>query len=139
PEGTEGARRMGRVSGPLQPIPLESPVERAPAQTQRLGGLTDVAVEAGHGFLDQEALDFLEAHILEPSASLARRPHAEIALTHERPLRHQHGTLDGVIELADVARPAVLEQELHGTALETGQSLAIALRVLTQEMLRQQR
>ena len=44
-----------------------------------------------------------------------------------------------MIQLADVARPGVLEQHLHGAALEAGQPLAIALRVLPEKVLREQR
>ena len=44
-----------------------------------------------------------------------------------------------VIQLAHVARPRVLEQHLHRAALEAGEALAVALRVLTEEVLRQQR
>ena len=44
-----------------------------------------------------------------------------------------------MIELADVARPAVLEQHLHRAALEAGEPLAVALRVLAEEVLREQR
>ena len=49
------------------------------------------------------------------------------------------GALDGVAELADVARPAQAAQILHGVRSESGYLLAITLAQLTQEMLRQQR
>ena len=63
----------------------------------------------------------------------------EIGRLDQRSGGHQHGALDRVIELADVAGPGVLEQHLHRAALEPGQPLAIALRVLPQEVLREQR
>ena len=44
-----------------------------------------------------------------------------------------------MIELADVAGPRVLEEDLHRAAFEAGQPLAIALRVLPQEVLGEQR
>src|SRR5437764_7701118 len=52
----------------LEPVALQAPVQRASAQAERLGRLTDVAVKAGHRLLDEEALDFFEAHVLEPPA-----------------------------------------------------------------------
>ena len=57
-----------------------------------------------------------------------RRP--ELAEADRRALRHQHAALDGVIELADVARPRMIEQRLQRRRLEAGDVLAVALRVL---------
>ena len=54
-------------------------------------------------------------------------------------LRHQHAALDRVIELADVARPRVIEQRLQRRRLEAAEVLPIALRVLPQEVRRQRR
>ena len=73
-----------------------------------------------------------------PPPSL-RGAQAEIGRLDQRALRHQHRALDRVIELADVAGPGVLEQHLHRAALEAGEPLAVALRVLAEEVLRQQR
>src|SRR4029079_10169074 len=124
----------------LQAVPLEPAVERAAAEAERLGGLADVAVEARHGFLDQEALDVFEAHVFEASAAfLGRGAEAEIRRLDERTGGHQDGALDGMIQFAHVAWPGVLEQHLHGAGLEAGQPLAIALRMLPQEMLGEQR
>ena len=64
---------------------------------------------------------------------------AEIAALHLVALRHQHGALDGVVELADVAGPGVVEQQLHGRVVEAVEALAVALRVLRQEVTGQQR
>jgi hypothetical protein len=44
-----------------------------------------------------------------------------------------------VIQLAHVAWPRVLEQRLHGVAFKAGELLAVALRVLAQELLREER
>ena len=67
------------------------------------------------------------------------RAQAEVGRLDQRALRHQHRALDRVIELADVAGPAVLEQHLHRAALEPGEALPVALRVLAEEVLREQR
>src|SRR5579872_5762421 len=124
----------------LEAIALKAPVQGRAAQAERLGGLADVAVESGHGLLDQEALDVLEAHVLEASArGVLACAEPQIGRLDERPLCHQDGALDRMIELPDVSGPAVLEQRLHRAGLEAGQPFAIALRVLTKEMLREQR
>ena len=66
-----------------------------------------------------------------------RRP--EIAGADGVALRHQHGAFDRVIELADVAGPAVIEQHLHRRRIEARETFAIALRVLPQKVSREQR
>ena len=79
PEGPPRARvRRVSVTGDLEPVTLQPPVQRAAAQAERLRRLADVAVVPGHRLLDQEALDFFEAHVLEAPAALAAGPQAEI-------------------------------------------------------------
>src|SRR5262249_55794251 len=46
----------------LESVALEPPVQSAAAQAERFRGLADVAVKAGHGLFNQEALDVFEAH-----------------------------------------------------------------------------
>ena len=128
-----GSSRYG-----LQLVALQPAVERAARQAERAGGVADVAV-ARHRLLDQERLDFLEAHVLEPRGRAAVDAQPEVAGADGRPLRHQHRALDGVIQLAHVARPAMVDQDLHRRGIEPGERLAIALRVLAQEVLGEQR
>src|SRR5689334_20770710 len=123
----------------LQSVALKPAVQGAAAQTECFGGLADVAVEASHGLLDQEALNILEAHVFEAAATVLIGAKSEVARLDQRSRRHEDGSLDGVIELADVPGPAVLEQDLHRAALEAGQAFAVALRVLTKKMLREKR
>src|SRR6266567_5843807 len=61
-----------------QAVTLEPPIKRAAAQAQGLGGFADVALEAGEGLLDEEALDFLQAHILQARRSLASTFQAQV-------------------------------------------------------------
>jgi hypothetical protein len=49
-----------------QPVFLEPPIKRAAAQPEFLGGFARVAVAASERFFDQERLDLLDAHFLEP-------------------------------------------------------------------------
>src|SRR5690349_21490954 len=102
----------------LQPVTLQPTIEGRTAQSERFRGLADVAVEARHGLLDQEALDILEAHVLEASAaSVFARAQSEVGRSDERPLRHEDGAFHRMIQFAHVPRPAVLEQRLHRAAL----------------------
>src|SRR5438093_1570739 len=123
----------------LESVALESSIQRAAAQTERFGRLADVAVEARHRLLDQESLDVLEAHLLDARGRILVQPQAEIAGADRGGLRHQHAALDRVIELADVARPRMVEQRLQRRRLEAGDRLPVPLRVLLQEVRRQRR
>ena len=133
--GASGALTVPDV---LELVALQAAIERAARQAERARGLADVAV-ARHRLLDQERFDVFEAHVLEARAAGAFGAQAEVARADGVALRHQHGAFDRVIELADVARPAVIEQHLHRRRIEAGQRLAIALRVQPQEVPRQQR
>src|SRR5438132_689477 len=50
------------------------------------------------------------------------------------PLGEEHGPLDGVVELAHVARPRVPQQRFHRVGGEGGGALAVAARVAEQEV-----
>src|SRR4029453_10262578 len=63
----------------LQPESLKPPVERAAAETEALGRVGAVAVVPGQGLLDEEAFDFLEAHVLDASRRVACGAQAEVA------------------------------------------------------------
>jgi hypothetical protein len=54
-----------------------------------------------------------------------------------RRIRHQHGPLDAVGQLADVARPAVGEQRRPRRRLEAGERLAVARGVVRQKVVGQ--
>ena len=90
---------------------LQPSIQGAAAQSQRLGGLADVAIVTGERLLDQETFDLFEAHVLDSGDGILRRAQSEIARAHELVLCHQHGALDGMIELAHIARPRVIEQQ----------------------------
>src|ERR1051326_263596 len=94
----------------LEAVALQASVERAAAETERLRRLRHVAVEARHRLLDQEPFDILEAHVLDARGGVAIDAEPELADPDRGALRHQHAALDRVIELADVARPRVIEQ-----------------------------
>ncbi len=66
-----------------------------------------------------------------------RSAQTEIARGDLRTGRHQHAALDGMLELAHVARPRMAQQRVHRRAVESGQVLAIAARMLFEEMQRE--
>ena len=73
----------------------------------------------------------------EVASRSMRRPSSREA--DRRTLRHQHATLDRVIEFADVSGPRMIEQCLQSRRFERGDVLPIALRVLAQEVRGQRR
>src|ERR1035438_9555308 len=95
------------ITCPQQAISLQRPVERGAAQAERVGGMTDVAAESRQRLLDEQRLDIFEAHVLQPRRTLAPRAQSKVDGTHHLTLRHQHGPLHGVIQLAHVARPGM--------------------------------
>src|SRR3954452_11240020 len=133
------ATRLSVVSCGSEPMLLEPPVEGAAREAQRLGGLADVAV-AGERLLDQHPLDLLQRQILQlarGSRGRRRRLQAQVLRPHEVAAPHEHAALDGVVELAYVARPRVALQSGDRRLLEAPEALAVALRVLLQELLGQ--
>src|ERR1019366_10685119 len=53
-------------------------------------------------------------------------------------LRHQNGALDNMIQLADVALPRIVEQQLHSRVIETADAFTIPLGVSGKKVRRQQ-
>ena len=111
--GTRGSPRGGWTA--LARVhSAHAPVERAPRQPERLRGVAHVAVEAGESLLDQTASRRPRVAV-RPSAERPSRsgPEPEIGGAHLLALREEDRPLDGVIELADVARPRMGQQRLH--------------------------
>src|ERR1700674_5205629 len=92
----------------LEAIALQPPVERTARQAEGLGGPAHVPVEAAERLLDQEALDILEAHVVEAGLPSPPRPEPQVLRLELGPVGHEHGTLHRVVQLAHVARPGVL-------------------------------
>src|ERR1700737_3875940 len=56
----------------LQSILLETPVECAPAQTERLGGFARIAIVARQSFFDKEGFDLFQAHFFQATGIAGR-------------------------------------------------------------------
>src|SRR5439155_242522 len=96
---------------------------------------------ASERLLDQYALDVFQTHLVERRGG-APAPSAvqpEVTRLHTPALRHEHGSLDRMIELPHVARPGMAEQHLHGVRRELHCGFAIACGVAVQEMRGEQR
>src|SRR5258706_5087068 len=119
-EHPETAQPRDPATSLRDPILLQSPIQRCPAQPERLGDAGEVAVVVLQALDDHAALDLIEGHragIRERGvAALAR---FEIANGHEivqgqlLPVAHDDGALDGLTKLADVARPVLGLEPLH--------------------------
>jgi hypothetical protein len=62
---------------------------------------------------------------------------AEVRRVDDVALRHQDSTLDGVIELANVPRPTVIDERSQRRRIEAGDGFSIPLRVRCQEARRE--
>src|ERR1017187_2070524 len=127
------------ITGPQQAISLQPPVERAAAQAERVGGMADVAAESRQRLLDEQRLDIFEAHVFQSRRTLAPGAQPEVDGAHHLTLRHQHGPLHGVIQLAHVARPGVGQQRLDGGFVKPRQRLAVVFGMLAQKLAGQNR
>src|ERR1700674_4562620 len=76
PVAAAGARAWLAAS---DSIFLQPPVERAPAQTQRVGRLADVSPATVESFGDQQGLHHFQSEILHLSCSFARVPQDQVA------------------------------------------------------------
>src|SRR5262245_40656092 len=118
---------------------LQPAIKGAAAQSQSFGGLADVAVETGQRLFDQEAFDLFEVHVFEPRRAVRRLIEAQVAGLDDRPLRHQDGAFDGVVQLAHVAGPGVLRERVHRRRVERRDEFAIVFGVELQKMVGEQR
>src|SRR4029434_7503212 len=63
----------------------------------------------------------------------------QIACADDISLGHQHGTFDGVIQFAHISWPRVTRELRCGCFVKSGEVLAVALRMLAEEMAGQER
>ncbi len=73
-----------------------------------------------------------------PSPGAARCAKPEIRRTDVIALSEKHSPLDSMIEFADISRPGVIEKQLPAGGIKPRKHLAVALRILVEEIFRQQ-
>src|SRR5688572_9580902 len=108
---------------------LETAVHGAARKPERVGGAAHVAIETFERALDEVALRIVERHAFEQRRTTTRYPQAEILWLTRFALRHQHGALDDVLELAHITRPRMVAHRVERLGLETGDRFFITLRL----------
>lgn len=93
-----------------------------------------VAGGAGEGLADEDTLDRFEAHFVEGGRGGAGLVEAEVGGFDLRAAGHEDGAFEGVVELADVAGPAMLQKGLDGGGFEAADLLAVTLGVAGEEV-----
>ena len=83
-------------------------------------------------------LDLLQAHVLDARHGLAGAE-PEVGGADDLARGHEYAALDGVVEFADVAGPAMVLHGLEGAGVKPGDGLAVALDMLLEEMLGEER
>ena len=123
-----------RMTMRLDAIFFHPPVEGPAAESEGFCRLAHVAVAAREGFADEDTLHRLEGHLFEGLGGDARGGEAEVGDFDDVFAGHEDGALDGVVELADVAGPGVVQHQLQRGGVDALHLLAIALRVAGEEM-----
>src|SRR5579859_812576 len=117
---------------------LQPAVHSAAAQSKRFGGLADVPLVTGKRALDEIFLHFVEAHLFELSSSASSLcAQAKVGRADGGPRGKEHASFHRMIQFAHIPRPRVLVESLQRGRIETGDVLAIALRVAVEKMVRQ--
>src|SRR5713101_4828606 len=128
-----------RRAASFQSMFLQPAVHGAAAQSQGLGGLADVSFVARESALNQVALHFVEAHLLQLRCSTSSLcTQAEVCRADGWAGRKEHATFHCVIQFADVAWPGMFMKSLDSRRVESGNTLAVALRIAVEKMVRQE-
>src|SRR5579875_847202 len=98
-----------------------------------------VSARPRQGLTNQKLLDFFETHLLNARCSARAAAQRQIARFDTALLRHQHRTLDHMIQLAHIALPGVLLERLRGVWIEARDVLPIPPSVHPKEVGRERR
>jgi len=97
--------------------------------------VADVVFVAGKGFLDEEAFDIFEAHLVVGHGTVgAVGFEGKVGGADERAGRHEDGAFNGMIELAHIAGPLMREQGLDGLRLEAADVFAVTGAMLREKV-----
>src|SRR6266403_2452286 len=122
----------------FQSMFLQAAVHGAAAQSQGFGCLADVSFVARESALNQVALHFVEAHLLQLGRSTSSLcTQAEVCRADGWAGRKEYATFHCVVQFADVARPGMLMKSLDRGRVESGNTFAVALRIAVEKMVRQ--
>src|ERR1043166_5998082 len=118
-EDAELAGDRGDLGWPglgLESVLAQPAVQLHSGNPQFLRGPHLVAVRLLHDPLDGPPLHVFEIGAVDPRRR--RRPQREIVATNHSVLAHDRRSLDDVPQLADVARPVVVQQRRHGLRVQ---------------------
>src|SRR5713226_5408399 len=118
----------------FQSMFLQPAIHGAAAQSQSLGCLADISFVARESTLDEIALNFVEAHLLQVGrAASGLRSQSEVCRADRRAGREEHPAFHCMIKFPNVAWPCMLMKSLDGSRVETGNIFAVALRVTVED------
>jgi hypothetical protein len=143
--GSRHRRHGARLGALVEDLVLfHLAVQRRPIQPQNLRRLLFVPVRTHQRLDDRDLLD-LGKRALRWNRELLHRRHVipdrlgQVPRLDVAGLAHEHGALDGVLELAHVARPAVANQQVIGGRRDRPHAAPVALVELGQEVVAEQR
>src|SRR5215510_12902407 len=90
-------------------------------------------------FLDKKVFYFLQAHIFYFCRTCSVTFQPQVAGLNLLASTDEHSSFNGMVQLANIARPRMFEHALHGCSLEAGYTLAIAISINFQKVGGQQR
>src|SRR6185369_8407638 len=127
-------RGGARAGAPLEAEALQAAVQGAAREAQGLRRAAHVAVVARQRLLDEQALDLLQAHVVQAGGGAPLRAQGEVGGADALAPGHEQRALHRVVQLADVARPGVAGHGLEGPLVEAANALAVAPRVRGKEV-----
>jgi hypothetical protein len=110
----------------LIPVLPELPPEGGTPDTEKFGGLAPIPVATLQRFKDPVSVEVVEGGPLRRPGDdlmLARGVEAEIQWSDLGPAGQEHGALEGVLELPDVARPGVEAEQFEASGLKPSKGL----------------
>src|ERR1700722_19900871 len=93
-----------------------------------------ISAGTSQSLADENAFHRFEAQFVEALGGRADLAQTEVGGLYTRTTSHKDSPLNRVIELPDVAWPAVLEHRLQCAGLESGRSLAVAGSITSEEV-----
>src|ERR1700760_387276 len=96
--------------------------------------MAHVATGAREGLANEDAFHSFQTKLIEALGGSPNLAEAQIGTLHSWSAGHENGALDGVVQLADISRPAVLQQGFERRRLKPGNGFSIARGVARQKV-----
>src|SRR5262245_12054705 len=95
-------------------------IQSASAQTERFRCMADVAGMARQSFFDKQQFYFFQAHVFYFYGGGPVTLQSQIADLNLLSSADEHRSFNGMVQFADVSRPQMFQQPLHGCGLKSG-------------------